>query len=159
MNQLGFGTFEDYRDRNRSFEHLVAVRSWQTTLVTSEAERLAGMRVSWNFFDMLGARPALGRTFRKDDDHPDRYRVLVLSDGLWRRRFNADPSVIGRTLRMNDQQFEVIGVMPAGLRRRDLGTLLQAGGAVGGAGLRAIPAVRLPQLPAPARRSVSCVRA
>ena len=112
VNQLGFGTFEDYRDRNRSFEHLVAVRSWQTTLVTSEAERLAGMRVSWNFFDMLGARPALGRTFRKDDDHQDRYRVLVLSDGLWRRRFNADPSVIGRMLRMNDQQFEVIGVMP-----------------------------------------------
>ena len=113
VNQLGFGTFEDYRDRNRSFEHLVAVRSWQTTLVTSEAERLAGMRVSWNYFDMLGARPALGRTFRKGDDHPDRYRVLVLSDGLWRRRFNADPSVIGRILRMNDQQFEVIGVMPS----------------------------------------------
>ena len=113
MNQLGFGTFEDYRDRNRSFEHLVVVRSWQTTLVTSEAERLAGMRVSWDFFDMLGARPALGRTFRKDDDHPDRYRVLVLSDGLWRRRFNADPSVIGRRLRMNDQEFEVVGVMPA----------------------------------------------
>ena len=113
VNQLGFGTFEDYRDRNRSFEHLVVVRSWQTTLVTSEAERLAGMRVSWDFFDMLGARPALGRTFRKDDDHPDRYRVLVLSDGLWRRRFNADPSVIGRRLRMNDQEFEVVGVMPA----------------------------------------------
>ena len=113
VNQLGYGTFVDYRDRNRSFEQLVAIRSWQTTLVTTEAERLAGMRVSWNYFDMLGARPALGRTFRKDEDHPDRYRVLVLSDGLWRRRFNADPSVIGRILRMNDQQFEVVGVMPA----------------------------------------------
>ena len=113
LDQVGYGTFADYRDRNRSFEQLVAVRPWQTTLVTTEAERLAGMRVSWNYFDMLDARPALGRTFRKDDDHPDRYRVLVLSDGLWRRRFSADPSVIGRILHMNDQQFEVVGVMPA----------------------------------------------
>jgi putative ABC transport system permease protein len=71
------------------------------------------MRVSWNYFDMLGARPALGRTFKKEDDSIDRWRVLVLSNGLWRRRFNGDPSVIGRILRMNDQQYEVIGVMPA----------------------------------------------
>lgn len=114
LDQVGYGTFADYRDRNRSFEQLVAVRPWQPTLLTTEAERLAGMRVSWNYFDLLGARPALGRTLRKTDDHPDRYRVLVLSDGLWRRRFNADPSVIGRTLRMNDQQFEIVGVMAAG---------------------------------------------
>ena len=63
---------------------------------------------------MLGVQPALGRTFRQEDDHPDRCRVLVLSDGLWRRRFGADPAVIGRTVRMNDQSFEIIGVMPAG---------------------------------------------
>jgi putative ABC transport system permease protein len=114
FGNVGYATFADYRDGNRTFERLVAVRSWQTTLVTSEAERLPGMRVSWNYFDMLGVKPALGRTFRKDDDHPDRYRVLVLSDGLWRRRFNADPNVIGRRLRMNDEQFEVVGIMPAG---------------------------------------------
>ena len=113
-DNVGYGTFADYRDRNRTFERMVAVRSWQTTLVTTEAERVAGMRVSWNYFDMLGARPALGRTFQKSDDHRDRWRVLVLSDGLWRRRFNADPSVVGRILRMNDQQYEIVGVMPAG---------------------------------------------
>jgi len=113
-DNVGYATFADYRDRTRAFERLVAVRSWQTTLVTSEAERVAGMRVSWNYFDMLGARPALGRTFRQTDDAKEQWRVLVLSDSLWRRRFNADPSVIGRTLRMNDQQFEIVGVMPAG---------------------------------------------
>jgi putative ABC transport system permease protein len=113
-DNVGYATFADYRDRNRSFERMVAVRSWQTTLVTTEAERLAGMRVSWNYFDMLGVRPALGRTFRKEDDRRDGWRVLVLSDSLWRRRFNADPAVIGRTLRMNDQQYEIVGVMPAG---------------------------------------------
>ncbi len=93
---IGYATFADFRDRSRSLEQLAAIRSWQTTLVTSEAERLPGMRVSWNYFSVLGVQPALGRTFRREEDHPDRYRVLVLS-GLWRRRFNADPGVIGRT--------------------------------------------------------------
>ena len=111
---IGYGTFTEFRDRNRAFEQLAAVRSWQATLVAGEAEHLTGMRVSWSYFSLLGVQPALGRTFRQEDDHPDRYRVLVLSDGLWRRRFNADPSVIGRTIRMNDQSFEIIGVMPAG---------------------------------------------
>ena len=147
-DNVGYATFADYRDRNRSFERLVAVRSWQTTLVTSEAERVAGMRVSWNYFDMLGVRPALGRTFRKEDDHKEGWRVLVLSDGLWRRRFNADPAVIGRTLRMNDQQYEIVGVMPAGFDDVISATLLQAGGIVGGARVRTIAPVRLSQLPA-----------
>lgn len=111
---VGYATFADYRDRTQAFEALAAIRMWQTTLVTSEAERLPGMRVSWNYFELLGVTPALGRTFRESDDHPDRYRVVVLSDGLWRRRFGADPSVIGRTLEMNDRAYEIIGVMPAG---------------------------------------------
>jgi hypothetical protein len=112
-SNIGFQTFTDFRDRNRAFEQMAAIRSWQPTLVTTEAERLNAMRVSWNFFVMLGARPAIGRDFRRDDDRPDHWRVLVLSDGLWRRRFGADPGVIGRTVRMNDQNYEIVGVMPA----------------------------------------------
>ena len=108
----GYLTFADIRDRARSFEALAAVRSWQTTLVTGEAERLQGLRVSADYFSVLGVQPALGRGFLAEDDHPERYRVLVLSDGLWRRRFNADPGVIGRRLEMNDESFEIIGVMP-----------------------------------------------
>ena len=112
-SNIGFQTFADVRDRTRAFQDVAAIRSWQPTLVTTDAERLNAMRVSWNFFAMLGVRPALGRNFRREDDHPDRYRVLILSDGLWRRRFNADPAVVGRTIRMNDQSFEIVGVMPA----------------------------------------------
>jgi putative ABC transport system permease protein len=112
-SNIGFQTFADVRDRSRAFEEMAAIRSWQPTLVTTDAERLNAMRVSWNFFAMLGVRPALGRDFRRHDDHPDRYRVLILSDSLWRRRFQADRTVIGRTIRMNDQSFEIVGVMPA----------------------------------------------
>src|SRR4029079_18443093 len=62
---------------------------------------------------MLGVRPVLGRGFSEDDDRPDHWRVILLSDGLWRRRFNADPAVVGRTIAMNDNNYQVIGVMPA----------------------------------------------
>jgi putative ABC transport system permease protein len=110
---IGFQTFADVRDQSRAFEQMVAVRSWSPTLVTSEAERLNAMRVSWNFFAMLGAQPAIGRDFRREDDRRDGWRVVMLSDGLWRRRFGADPGVIGRSVRMNDQTYQIVGVMPA----------------------------------------------
>ena len=111
---VGFATVLDWRARSRTFEHVAMMRSWQPTLVTNgEAERLPAVRVSANYFDMLGVRPVLGRGFTADDDRPDHWRVLLLSDGLWRRRFGADPGVVGRTVTMNDRAFRVIGVMPA----------------------------------------------
>ncbi len=110
---VSFTTVNDWRARSQTFEQLSLMRSWQPTLVVDgEAERLPAVRVSWNYFDMMGARPALGRTFSQDDDRPDHWRVLILSDGLWRRRFGADPSVVGRTIVMNDREYRVIGVMP-----------------------------------------------
>ena len=110
---VSFTTVHDWRTRSQSFEQLSLMRSWQPTLVVNgEAERLPAVRVSWNYFDMMGARPALGRTFSQDDDRPDHWRVLLLSDGLWRRRFGGDPSVVGRAIVMNDREFRVIGVMP-----------------------------------------------
>ncbi len=110
---IGYRTFADIREQNRAFEQMAAIRSWQPTLVTSEAERINAMRVSWNFFDLLGAQPAVGRSFRPEDDHSQRWRVLVLSDGLWRRRFHADPAAVGRVVRMNDEDYQIVGVMPA----------------------------------------------
>ena len=110
---IGFQTFADVRDQNRAFEQMAAIRSWQPTLVTTEAERLNAMRVSWNFFAMLGAHPAIGRDFTQQDDHPNRYRVLILSDALWRRRFGGNPAILGQFVRMNDQSFQIVGVMPA----------------------------------------------
>jgi putative ABC transport system permease protein len=114
-SNIDFTTFHDYQERNQTFETMTLMRSWLPTLVAGgEAERLPAVRVSWNFFSLLGVRPALGRDFLLDEDRPGRWRVLMLSDGLWRRRFNADPSVIGRTIKMNDVDFQIVGVMPAG---------------------------------------------
>ena len=117
---VGFLTMMDWRARSRTFEQFALMRSWQPTLVVNgEAERLPAVRVSWNYFDMLGVRPALGRTFTADDDRPDHWRVLILSDGLWRRRFAADPGIIGRTIVMNDREYRVAGVLPPGFEPLD----------------------------------------
>ena len=114
---VGFATYEDLRDRSRAFEAMAAIRSWYPTLSTEGvAERLPGMRVTANYFPMLGVSPSLGRGFLPEEDRPDRWRVLILSDGLWRRSFGADPSVIGRVVRMNDQDYRIVGVMPRGFQ-------------------------------------------
>ena len=113
-SNVGFATVVDWRQRSGAFDALSLLRGWQPTLVTNgEAERVPAVRVSWNFFDTLGVRPAQGRGFSADDDRPDHWRVLLLSDRLWRRRFNADPAIVGRTIVMNDREYRVIGVMPA----------------------------------------------
>ena len=119
-SNVGFATVLDWRERSRSFENLAMMRSWLPTLVANgEAERVPAVRVSWNYFDMMGVRPALGRTFTADDDRPDHWRVLLLSDRLWRRRFSADPSVVGRAIVMNDREYRVVGVMPASFEPLD----------------------------------------
>jgi putative ABC transport system permease protein len=117
---VGFLTAMDWRERSRTLEQIVLMRSWQPTLVSeAEAERLPAVRVSWNYFEMMGVQPALGRAFTADEDRPDKWRVLILSDQLWRRRFGADPSVVGRTVVMNDREYRVVGVMPASFEPLD----------------------------------------
>ena len=68
--------------------------------------------VTSRFFDVLGVRPIAGRTFRNDDDRPAP-DVVVLSEGFWRRRFGADPTLVGRATRLGGQVFTVIGIVPA----------------------------------------------
>src|SRR5215813_10711508 len=106
---VGYATFVDWRDRSRAFEEMTLVRSWQPTLVVNgEPERVPAMRVSSNFFHMLGVGPAHGRDFRADEDTPDRSRVILISDRLWRRRFGADASVVGRAVRLNDLDYTIV---------------------------------------------------
>ena len=120
MSGAGFATVSDWRERSRSFDQLAMMRLWMPTLVSQgEGERLPAVRVSWNYFDVLGARMALGRGFTADDDRADAWRVAVLSDHLWRRRFGADPSIVGRTVALQDQDYRVIGVMPASFEPLD----------------------------------------
>jgi putative ABC transport system permease protein len=112
-SNIGYLTVADWWQQSRSFESLSLMRSWQPTLVVNgEAERLAAVRVSWNYFDMMGVRPQLGRSFTRDEDRPDGWRVVLLSDALWRRRFGADPRIVDRTIVMNDREYRVAGVLP-----------------------------------------------
>ena len=89
-----------------------------------DPERVAGVEVARNFFDVLGTRPALGRTFTTDEVTPTGPDAVILSDGLWRRRFAADPSIIGRQVLFNDTPATVVGVMPPGF---DFGAVFAPG--------------------------------
>ena len=112
-SNVGYITVAEWRERSRTFEAFALMRSWQPTLfVNGEAERLPAVRVSWNYFDMMRVRPQIGRSFTADDDRRDHWRVVLLSDALWRRRFGADPAVLGRTVTMNDREYRVVGVLP-----------------------------------------------
>jgi putative ABC transport system permease protein len=110
----GYSTYVDWQAQTHTFDELAIIRSWTPTLVANgEPERVSGLRVSANFFRMLGVSPALGRDFEPADDTEARWRVVVISDGLWRRRFGGDPAAVGRTIRMDDADYQVIGIMPA----------------------------------------------
>ena len=109
--------FVDWRAQaTRSFEDLAAVDSQMMTLAgTDDAERIETEFVSASYFSLLGATAALGRTFRADEDRVSKpERVIVLSDGLWRRGFGSDPQVLGRAVTLNAEPFIVVGVMPPG---------------------------------------------
>jgi putative ABC transport system permease protein len=112
---VNFGTFYGIRERTRSFESLAVVKPWQPTMVgTSQPERLEGQSVSTDYFRVLDVTPKLGRDFEPADDLHHGPRVAILSDALWRRRFAADPSIIGQSVTLDGDLFTVIGVMPPG---------------------------------------------
>lgn len=107
--------FVDARAWARSFSQLAAYRTVQWNLIgEGEPERLSAGNVSSNFFDALGVPPALGRTFDARVAMPGDVRVVVLSHGLWSRRFGGDPGVVGRTILLDNEPVEVQGVMPRG---------------------------------------------
>src|SRR5262245_5687057 len=105
--------FIDFRDRRRTLEGIAAFGTWNPNLTGSgDPERLSGVRVSADLFEVLGVQAIAGRTLRAADDTPGSERVAVLSDGLWRRRFGADPGVVGRKVVLNGAAYEVVGVLP-----------------------------------------------
>jgi putative ABC transport system permease protein len=111
--------FVDYRDQSHAFESVSATYLGNTAMNFSadgEPERLTGGRVSANFFTTLNVQPLLGRVFVEEEDQPGKNRVVVLSHGLWSRRFGGDREVVGKDITLNGQSFTVIGVMPAGFQ-------------------------------------------
>ncbi len=110
--------FEDWRDQASSFDHVVAYQGWQPTLMAGngEPEQITGALVSHNAFAMLNVKPLLGRAFLPEDDQPGAEARIILSHGLWQRRFGADAAIIGKTISLNGESRAVIGVMPAGFQ-------------------------------------------
>ena len=106
----------DWRARATRFDEMAAYTTLNTTLHgVDEPERIPSEAVSAPYFGLLGVSPAQGRVFRPEEDAvPNRDAVAVLSDGLWRRRFGADPSIVNRTIQLGTRTFTVVGIMPAG---------------------------------------------
>ena len=113
QNEAAPANFFDIRNQNQSFEALGAYGPLDINLTGSgEPERLDGQLVTANVFSILGVAPALGRTFLPNEDQPGQEHVVVLSDALWQRRFNRDPSILNRNITLNGESFTVVGVMP-----------------------------------------------
>ena len=105
----------DWRNDNTVFEHLAATHKESRNLSGipgRDPERVSCASVTRNFFSVVGISPEIGRIFSEDEDKVGAPPVVVISDRLWRRVFNADPSVLGRSITLHDQNFTVIGVMP-----------------------------------------------
>ncbi|MEP6993815.1 MAG: ABC transporter permease [Acidobacteriota bacterium] len=114
-SNTGYATFVDWRERSRSFDGLAVMSDWMPKIAAgggAPARRLEGVRVSDGFFRLLGVRPALGRDFLPSENVPANRHVVILSDGLWRRQFAADPSISGKTIRLGDTPYLVAGVLP-----------------------------------------------
>jgi len=108
-----YGTFLELRQRSHSFDSMAVFEPWQPALTgNAQPQRLEGQAVSYTFFHVLGVTPAMGRDFLPSDDVFRGPSVVILSNALWRRQFHADPSILGRAIRLSDNDFTVIGVMP-----------------------------------------------
>src|SRR3954452_7063180 len=105
----------DWKAQRDVFESLTSVRGWSASVAGGDMpESLLGEQITFDYFDVTGIRPALGRAFAQSDDVPNAPRVVILSHGLWMRRFGGDPGVIGRSIPISGESHEIIGVMPAG---------------------------------------------
>jgi putative ABC transport system permease protein len=105
-------TFFDWRDQNHVFEGISVIDAWLPTISVGEPEQIPGATATYNIFSVLGVSPAIGRTFLAEEDKPNGRKVVILSDGLWKRRFGGDRNVIGKDIPINGEKYSVIGVMP-----------------------------------------------
>ena len=106
-----------YRDHAKSFSEVAALTGWSVNLTgEGEPERLQGMSVSPNLFGALAAEAAEGRTFTNEEAQLGQHRVAVLSHGLWERRFGSYPAIVGKTVTLNGEPYQIVGVMPEGFQ-------------------------------------------
>jgi putative ABC transport system permease protein len=118
LNQWDSATPADIEDIRRENTTLASLASWEGGLANlgasgGEPERVIQSIVNANFFDVVGVQPARGRAFQPGEDQAGREHEVILSDGLWRRRFGGDPGIVGQSIRLDDQAYTVTGIMPA----------------------------------------------
>jgi putative ABC transport system permease protein len=117
--EAGFAvpSYRDIRERTRIFDTFAVMTSWNANLTGSgEPEKLDGAVATAQFFRVFGVAPVLGRTFAPNEDQAGREHVVVLSHGLWTRRFGGDRGIVGKKIILSGEPYDVIGIMPASFR-------------------------------------------
>jgi putative ABC transport system permease protein len=108
------GNFLEWQKQNTVFDRMIALRGSAFNLMEGgEPERLRGTSVTDGFFSMLGVQPQIGRDFLREEDQPDHNHVVILSYGFWQRRYGGDPGVLNRSINLDGESYNVIGVMPS----------------------------------------------
>ena len=121
LSSFSLPDYEDLRRAQTAFDGIAAwARFRQPVIVEGSAEYLFGEMVGGYYFQVLGVEAAIGRTIQSADDRPGAARVAVISEAIWRRKFNADPAIVGRTVKLGQTVFEVIGVAPGTFRGVDM---------------------------------------
>ncbi len=114
---VSVANLKDWREQNDVFEHIAAYTFGNYSLQGREhPERIPGVTVTPDFFDVMGVQPALGRLFQEGETQAGSTRLVVISTRLWQRNFGSDPGIIGKEITLGGENFTVIGVMPSSFR-------------------------------------------
>jgi putative ABC transport system permease protein len=117
VSSISYLNYLDWRDQSHAFESLEATRGATLNLTgIAEPERLNARNATAGLFNLLGVNPVMGRTFFPDEDRPGGAPVVLLSYGLWQRRFGSSPEVIGKAISLDSQPYTVVGVLPSGFQ-------------------------------------------
>ena len=107
------GNYLDYRDQSKSFETTGAAEAWSPNFTdVAQPEHLIGLRVTQNMLPMLGVQPQIGRLFLENEDTSGNDHEVIISYGLWQRRFSGDPSALGKSMILDGTSYAIVGVMP-----------------------------------------------
>jgi predicted permease len=116
-DRTSYPYFVDWRDRNKTYQGMAGVTDWSFNLTgAGEPEMIRAAKVSANFFQVIGVSPVRGRGFAAEEDQSGRDGIVVLSHGLWQRRFGGDPGILNKTISLNGLPNTVVGIMPPGFQ-------------------------------------------
>lgn len=119
QGSISYPNFLDWQKSNRTFSEMAIARRYGFSLTgKGEAEQVNAEFITRNFFSLLGVDPILGRTFTPEEEQPGAAPVALISEGLWQRKFNASPAVLGQSMTLDGREYTIVGVTPASFRLR-----------------------------------------